>query len=144
MPPELTMSKSEREEFLAGLHVGVLAIADDRGGVPLAAPIWYRYEPGGEVVMSISTDSVKARLLTAAGRASLCAQREDLPYAYVTVEGPVTIGGPDEDERLRLAERYLGRELAAAYHAATAGEATVTVRLAPDRWRTQDYGKMPS
>ena len=34
-------------------------------------------------------ESLKARALRAAGRASLCVQRETFPYAYVTVEGPV-------------------------------------------------------
>lgn len=44
----LAMSKTQREQFLAGLHVGVLAIPDPGRG-PLNAPIWYGYEPGGEI-----------------------------------------------------------------------------------------------
>ena len=44
----LKMTKPEREAFLADLHVGVISIAEkDRG--PLTAPIWYGYEPGGEL-----------------------------------------------------------------------------------------------
>ena len=139
MTSPLTMSKSDREAFLADLHVGVLAIARD--GAPLAGPVWYRYEPGGDVVISIGPESEKARLLAAAGRASLCAQREELPYAFVTVEGPVTISPGDEAERAGLAERYLG-ELAARYLDATKGEETVIVRLTPERWRTQDYSQI--
>ena len=133
------MSKTDREAFLADVHVGVVAIAGD--GAPLAGPVWYRYEPGGDVVMSIGPASEKARLLAAAGRASLCAQREELPYAFVTVEGPVTISPGEEAERARLAERYLG-ELAARYLEATKGEETVIVRLTPERWRTQDYSQI--
>jgi nitroimidazol reductase NimA-like FMN-containing flavoprotein (pyridoxamine 5'-phosphate oxidase superfamily) len=41
------MTREERETFLANLHVGVLAIPSD--GAPLTAPIWYDYEPGGDI-----------------------------------------------------------------------------------------------
>ena len=141
MASPLTMSRADREAFLADLHVGVLAIADDSAGAPLATPVWYRYEPGGDVLISTGTGSGQARLLAASGRASFCVQREDLPYAFVTVEGPVTIEAHDADERVRLAERYLG-ELAPAYLDATAGEESVLVRLTPQRWRTQDYSQI--
>ena len=91
----LTMSKGEREAFLADLHVGLLSVADDGRG-PLAVPIWYAYEPGGELRFVTGRDSRKGRLLARAGRVSLCVQTEALPYKYVSVEGPVT------DDRLRL------------------------------------------
>jgi len=141
MTSPLTMTKSAREEFLAGLHVGVLAVAAAAGGAPLAVPVWYRYEPGGDVLISTGPDTVKARFLAAAGRASFCAQREDLPYAFVSVDGPVTIGPGDEQLREDLARRYLG-ELADTYLSSTAGETTVVVRLTPERWRTQDYAQL--
>ena len=111
------MTKAKREIFLAALHVGVLAVADDSGGAPIAVPVWYRYEPGGDVVMSLGADGVKTRLLAASGRATLCAQSEDLPYAFVSVDGPVRIDAADEEERERLATRYLG-ELATTYREA--------------------------
>ena len=136
------MGKEKREAFLADLHVGVLSVASPGGGAPLSAPVWYRYEAGGDVVVSTGADSAKHRALAAAGRASFCVQREDLPYAFVTVEGSVTIDGHDEEERARLAHRYLGAELAASYLVATKDEKTVTVRLTPDRWRTQDYSQV--
>ena len=50
-------------------------------------------------------------------------------------------GNRIEAERARLAERYLG-DLAARYLEATKGEATVIVRLTPERWRTQDYSQI--
>ena len=92
--------------------------------------------------MSLGADGVKTRLLAASGRATLCAQREDLPYAFVSVDGPVRIDAGEEEERARLATRYLG-ELAPTYLEATASEQTVTVRLTPERWRTQDYAQLP-
>ena len=119
------MTRAEREAFLADLHVGVLAVAGAGDDPPLAAPVWYRYEPGGDVLISTGTESVKATLLAAAGRASFCVQHEGLPYQFVTVEGPVAIGGADEAERERIAIRYLGAEMAAGYMASTAGESNV-------------------
>jgi len=35
-----TMTKQERESFLADLHVGVISIAEEGRG-PLTVPIWY-------------------------------------------------------------------------------------------------------
>ena len=84
------MTETERQEFLAGLHVGVLGI-ERADGPPLLLPVWYSYEPGGDVEVLTSASSLKGRLAVAAGRASLCAQQEELPYKYVSVEGAVTI-----------------------------------------------------
>ena len=141
---ELTMTKGEREQFLAGVHVGVVGVAAD-GHAPLTVPIWYAYEPGGEVRFITGGDSRKAALLERAGRASLCAQTEQAPYQYVSVEGPVTIeGGFDAAERRAIAHRYLGPELGDAYYDGTAADAVgnVTVRLRPERWLSVDYSKM--
>jgi nitroimidazol reductase NimA-like FMN-containing flavoprotein (pyridoxamine 5'-phosphate oxidase superfamily) len=140
----LSMTKTERETFLAGLHVGVLAIAGADGESPVLAPIWYGYEPGGDVRMLIDAAGRKAERLRATGRASLCAQNEALPYQYVTVQGPVTlVAGLDEDERSAIAHRYLGPELAPVYLAATGhrGGEGLTASLTPERWLTVDYAK---
>jgi PPOX class probable F420-dependent enzyme len=136
------MSQNEREEFLAGVHIAVLAVARE-GGPPLVTPVWYRYSPGGEVELNTARDSEKGRLLAAAGRASLCAQSEALPYAYVTIEGPVEIAETTAEAREDIAVRYLGAELGAAYVASTADVDDVIVRLRPERWRTVDYAKLP-
>jgi PPOX class probable F420-dependent enzyme len=138
------MTQAERETFLAGVHVGVLAI-DDGDRAPLTVPVWYAYEPGGEVRFTTGGDSRKAQCLERAERASLCAQTETAPYQYVSVEGAVTIERHvDPDERRAIAHRYLGPELGDAYYDATAADAvdSVTVRLAPERWLTVDYNKM--
>ena len=132
------MTKAEREEFLADLHVGVLAV-DEPGRGPCSLPIWYLMD-GGEVVMRIDEGSQKDRLLGAAGRATLTVQTEEAPYKYVSVEGPVTIGPPTL-EQLVLATRYLGPELGQWYVDNTSGGSSVEVRLRPEHWRTHDYGK---
>ena len=56
------MSKQERDDFLAALHVGVLAV-ERPDGPPLVTPVWYRYTAGGAVEFNISTSSEKARQL---------------------------------------------------------------------------------
>jgi PPOX class probable F420-dependent enzyme len=140
----LSMTRAERETFLADVHVGVISIAEPGRG-PLTAPIWYAYEPGGEVVVITGRDSRKGRLLASSPRISLCAQTEKPPYRYVSVEGPVTYVGPTDREKLgrMLAHRYLGPELGERYLEATASEtgASVVVRMRPDRWLTVDYAK---
>jgi len=118
----LSMSRAEREEFLAGLHVGVLAVAspDDRG--PLAAPVWYTYRPGGTVNVSTGHGTRKALAIAAAGRFSLCAQDERPPYKYVTVEGPAVL-----------------EEATDAYIAANPGGAQVMIRMTPEHWLSRAY-----
>src|SRR5947207_9377532 len=107
MPPAMT--KEEREAFLADLHVGVISIAEEGRG-PLTVPIWYSYEPGGEIRIITARSSRKGKLLEQAGRFSLCAQAETPPYKYVSVEGPiVAIEGADRERDARpLAHRYFG------------------------------------
>jgi PPOX class probable F420-dependent enzyme len=133
-----------RQEFLSGLHVGVLAV-ERPDGPPLNVPVWYAYEPGGDVEVMTGAGSVKGRLLAAVGRASLCAQQEELPYKYVTVEGPVTIEPLTDIEQARaaiepIAVRYLGDQMGRAYAAESAGTDAIRVRIAIERWFTVDYG----
>ena len=145
----LAMTRPEREAFLAGLHVGVLSLPEPGRG-PLTVPIWYAYEPGGDVVLVTDRASRKGRLLVAGARVSLCAQAESLPYKYVSIEGPVVAVEPADVERdtRPLAHRYLGRELGDRYVEATAGDraagGSVRVRIRPERWLTVDYAKQYS
>ena len=135
------MTRAEREEFLADVHVGVigLAVADGRA---LALPIWYSYEPGGGVSVITDPSSVKGRAIEATGWFSLCAQDEAPPYKYVTVEGPVAADGAvDEETRTAMAHRYLGVEFGNLYLESTADEEGVLYRMTPERWYTVDYAK---
>jgi nitroimidazol reductase NimA-like FMN-containing flavoprotein (pyridoxamine 5'-phosphate oxidase superfamily) len=139
------MTTAEREEFLAGLHVAILGV-DDPGRGPLTIPVWYSYAPGGTVTVVTGGQSVKAQLLRAAGRFSLCVQSESMPYRYVSVEGSITTVDEtvSDEERRALAHRYLGAEGGDLYVASTAEQAagSVAFRMAPQRWRTTDYGKL--
>lgn len=139
---DMKMTIDEREAFLAGLHVGVLAV-ERNDGPPLSIPVWYEYDPGGEVVIVIGADSLKHRLVAAAGRFSLCAQDENLPYKYVSVEGPVSSAtDADVDDTLSMAHRYMGQELGDLCTEGTAGDSIRRVAMRPERWFTVDYAKM--
>jgi len=141
----LAMSAAEREGFLADPHVGILSVADEAGRAPLALPVWYAYEPGGEIVFITGRDSRKMTLIRAAGRVSLVVQEAAPPYRYASVEGPVA--GFEEparqEDRRALAERYLGAEGGAQYLEATkdVADTMVLTRVRPERWYTRDYTK---
>jgi hypothetical protein len=141
---DLTMSVEERERFLADVHVGVVGVHDPRdGSAPLLVPVWYRYQPGGEVLVQTSRESVKARFMQEAGRFSLCVQKESAPYQYVSVEGPVVaVDDPlPSAECEALAHRYLDPETASAYLDANAQQLTedILFHMRPQRWRTADF-----
>ena len=141
----LAMTKEEREAFLADIHVAVISVAEDGHG-PLVVPIWYSYEPGGEVRIITGRASRKGKLLERAGRFSLCVQTETLPYKYVSVEGSiVAVEAADlERDRRPLARRYLGTELGDRYiENRRDAVGSVLVRMRPDRWLTRDYAKHP-
>jgi nitroimidazol reductase NimA-like FMN-containing flavoprotein (pyridoxamine 5'-phosphate oxidase superfamily) len=147
MPRALT--RSERERFLADRHVGVVSLGDAARG-PLSSPVWYTYEPGGDIVFCTRRGTRKAGLLRLGGRASFLAQVEGdvaqgvLPV-YVSVEGPIVkLEDADLDRDLRpIVHRYLGREVGDGYLKATRGDAAtdeLVVHVRPERWLTRTFG----
>ena len=134
------MTVAEREAFLADVHVGILAI-DEPGRGPLALPVWYQVEDG-KIIMGMSGTSLKARLLRAAGRATLTVQTEAPPYLYASVEGPVVVEATQRDD-LSMATRYLGPVLGQWYADNNPStDESVLVTITPEHWRTMDFGKI--
>jgi hypothetical protein len=98
-------------------------------------PIWYSYEPGGEVRIITGRTSRKGKLLERAGRFSLCVQTKTPPYKYASVEGSIlAVEAADLERhrrplarrfRHRLGDRYIestvrhGQERACSYAART-------------------------
>ncbi|MCZ6642193.1 MAG: pyridoxamine 5'-phosphate oxidase family protein [Gammaproteobacteria bacterium] len=134
------MTQQEKEQFLADLHVGVLGINRSDLG-PLTVPIWYSYEPGGELQFITGRQSAKGKLLDEGVRVTLCAQSEDPPYQYVSVEGAIVSISPEDGEILPMAKRYLGEERGSAYAEQSNEANSVVVRVLPDNWLAVDYGK---
>ena len=119
-----------REQFLKEPNVAVLATVDAKGRAH-AAPIWYLYEDG-VLIMSTGRGSQKHRNVEAHPNVTLVVDRRTLPYYAVMARGRAEIGPPlTEDERLRMAVRYLGEEMGRAYVARRSGGDSVTIRLRP-------------
>jgi nitroimidazol reductase NimA-like FMN-containing flavoprotein (pyridoxamine 5'-phosphate oxidase superfamily) len=138
------MSRAERETFLAATHVGVVAV-DAPGRGPLSVPVWYRYEPGGELRFVTGASSRKAKLIRAAGRIGFCVQTEQPPYQYVSVEGPASFGEPDYERDVRqVAIRYLGEQMGQMYLKMMAAEPepSILVIMKPERWYSVDYSRL--
>ena len=133
------MSESDRQKFLSGVHIGVIAVErPDRA--PFAVPIWYEYEPGGEVVLWTSAGTVKEKVIRVAGRFSITVQDEQPPYRYVTAEGDVTaIESADADQALAIATRYLGDADGAAFTEQNFNDSSIVIRMQPKRWLSFDY-----
>src|SRR5215469_60457 len=140
----ILMSAAEREEFLAGVHVGVLSAAAGTAGRTLAVPVWYSYQPGGLVSVLTGRRSRKAAAIRGAGRFCLCVQDDSPPYRYVSVEGPlVSEEELDPAERLAMARRYLGAADGDRYVTDNPDpeRKNVAFRMRPERWLSQDQGK---
>ncbi len=138
------MNQAEKEEFLAGLHVGVLGL-NNPGAGPLTVPIWYDYTPGGELWVITGKNSRKGKLIETGTRLSLAAQTETPPYVYVSVEGVVSgIEATDAETLKAMAVRYLGEEQGQAYAAGSSLDGQITVRITPQNWLAVDYGRAAS
>ncbi|MET8902848.1 pyridoxamine 5'-phosphate oxidase family protein [Streptomyces sp. NPDC048232] len=141
----MALTREEREKFLAEPHIAALAVDGEAGRAPLTVPIWYQYEPGGDVWIMTGLDSRKNQRIRAAGRFSLMVDRLEPTIRYVSVEGPVVDTVPATEENLReISARYLPAEKVDGYVAfasANHGE-QVIVRMRPERWVSSDLGSV--
>ncbi|MFD8193723.1 pyridoxamine 5'-phosphate oxidase family protein [Streptomyces wuyuanensis] len=142
----MALSREEREQFLAEPHVAAIAVdSGEEDRAPLNVPIWYQYEPGGDIWILTGRDSRKHRLIGAAGRFSLMVDRLDPSVRYVQVEGPVTSTEPGGEAELReLAARYLPPDKVDGYVGFALKEhgETVVIRMRPQRWLSSDLGRV--
>ena len=124
------MTTGEAEQFLGEPNVAVLATVD-RLGRAHAAPIWYLYEEGAFII-STGRGSQKHRNVEANANVTLVVDRRTLPYYAVMAHGSAEIGPAlSPEERLRLAARYLGDELARRYVERTTSEDSISIRIRP-------------
>ncbi|MEU2824206.1 pyridoxamine 5'-phosphate oxidase family protein [Streptomyces bacillaris] len=140
----MALTRDEREQFLAEPHVAALAVdSAEEGRAPLTVPIWYQYEPGGDLWIMTGRDSRKGRLIGAAGRFSLMVDRLTPTVRYVSVEGPVVSTLPATRERLvEISSRYLPAEQVEAYvdFAWKEHGEQVVIHMRPQRWLSSDLG----
>lgn len=143
--PHLTVN--EREAFLAASHIGVLSVESDNDRPPLTVPVWYGYEPGGDLSFFTGTQgrtARKSRLIEKAGVVSFCVQQEETPYKYVTIEGTVVQVNkpPSAEQMFAVVRRYLPEEQARAMVTAELehpDSQLVLYTIRPDRWLTSDF-----
>ncbi|MFG2746369.1 pyridoxamine 5'-phosphate oxidase family protein [Streptomyces sp. KS_5] len=141
----MALTREEREEFLAEPHIAALAVDAGAGRAPLTVPIWYRYEPGGDLWIMTGLDSRKNELIQAAGRLSLMVDRIEPTIRYVSVEGPVVNTVPATLEQLReISARYLPAEKVDGYvdFAWKNHGEQVVVHVRPERWVSSDLGQV--
>jgi hypothetical protein len=110
-----TMSRAEREEFLAGLHVGVLSVASPDGRGPLTLPGLVHLPAGRHGEREHRPRHPQGPGHRGGGPGQPVRPGRAAPYKYVTVEGPVVMEDATDAERLELARRYLGIEGGDAY-----------------------------
>lgn len=139
----MALSKADREQFLAQPHIGALAVQERPDRAPLVVPIWYDYEPGGELWVLTEPDSRKGRAIKATGRYSLMVERTTPTVRYVSVEGPIThIERGSRERTFSMARRYLPADKAAAYtefELTTMGE-HMALYMRPEHWISSDLG----
>ncbi|REF37941.1 pyridoxamine 5'-phosphate oxidase family protein [Thermasporomyces composti] len=141
----MPLSVAEREQFLAEPHVGSLAVARGPNNPPLVVPTWYHYTPGGELWVMTGADSVKARLIRAAGQFSLLVERVEPTIRYVSVEGRLARVEPVTRAHLEaLHRRYLPEEQASRYvrNAENDGRERIVLAMRPERWFSSDLGTL--
>jgi PPOX class probable F420-dependent enzyme len=127
------MTRERAYALLAeGTRTGKLATvrADGR---PHVAPVWFVLH-GDDLVFNTGAETLKGRALRRDPRAALSVDVEAPPYAFVTVEGAVTIE-TDPDAMLpysiEIARRYLGDDLADQFGRRNAVPGELLVRLHP-------------
>jgi hypothetical protein len=141
----MALTREEREQFLAEPHIAALAVDAGPDRAPLTVPIWYQYEPGGDIWIMTGLDSRKYELISAAGRFSLMVDRLEPTIRYVSVEGPVVDTAPATLDQLReISARYLPADKVDGYvdfARKNHGEQLV-LRMRPERWVSSDLGQV--
>lgn len=132
------MKKLTRAECLTFLldrpRTGKIATVQPNGR-PHVAPIWFALD-GDQVVFTTWHATVKAHNLRHAPWVSLCVDDETPPFAFVKVDGTVTIASDLGELRqwaTAIARRYMGDELAEQYGNRNAVEGELLVRVTPTR-----------
>jgi PPOX class probable F420-dependent enzyme len=129
------MSSEQAYRFLAeGRRTGKVATVRADGS-PHVAPIWFVLD-GTDLVFTTGAESVKGRTLRRDPRLALVVDLEAPPYAFVLVEGTVTLS-EDVAEMLPLAiaigARYMGAEFAEEFGRRNAAPGEMLVRLTPSK-----------
>jgi len=129
------MNDDETRTFLLeGTRTGKLGWVS-KDGRPHVAPIWFLLD-GDDIVFMTETKGGKGLAMARTGRASLVVDIEEPPYAFVKVDGSVTVTPNDPDLLdwgTRIGGRYMGQDRAEEFGRRNAVPEEALVRLTPDR-----------
>jgi PPOX class probable F420-dependent enzyme len=135
------MNEAEVRAFLThGTRTGKLAVTR-LDGSPMVVPIWFVMDDDGSLIFTTWADSIKGKALRRDGRVSLCVDEEEPPYAYVRVDGTVTLTGDVDQLRVwasRIGGRYMGAEQAEQFGARNGVDGELLVRISPTKIVAQD------
>lgn len=134
------MTRQEALDFLSdGTRTGKIATVREDGS-PHVVPIWFIID-NGDIVFTTWHESVKLRNLATNSRAALVADLEEPPYAYVSVEGRVTISDDLHELKsyaTRIGGRYMGEDRAEEFGERNGVPGEVVVRIRIDRVIAKD------
>lgn len=129
------MTADERRRFLSA-GTRTMKVATVRAdGRPHVVPVWFVLD-GDTVVFTTGEDTLKGRRLRRDPRVALCVDEETPPFAFVLIEGTAELmrNAPDLlDWATRIARRYMGADLAAAYGKRNAVASELLVRVTPTK-----------
>jgi PPOX class probable F420-dependent enzyme len=130
------LNEEEIRAFLtAGTRTGKLAVTR-LDGSPMVVPIWFAVDEDDTILFTTWAESIKGKALRRDGRVSLCVDEEQPPYAYVRVDGVVTLSQDSELLRTwatRIGGRYMGAAKAEEYGERNGVDGELLVRITPTR-----------
>jgi PPOX class probable F420-dependent enzyme len=145
------MSKEEIEKFLMqGTFTGKLATTK-KDGSSHVVPIWFVFDSNNndgrvsetekegydDIIFTTSSGSAKARNIQRENRVSICVDDQTPPFSYVVIYGTGRIQHCEQTELFRfatkIAQRYVGKEVAELYGKRNSAEGEVLVRIKPIR-----------
>ena len=125
------LTPEQMAEFLERPLVAVYVTLRANGS-PHAIPVWYEYRDGDFLVFTSSTFQ-RVKNLERDSRAAITISTHDVPYMYVSAEGPVSITSEGVAETgLSIARRYMGED-AQQFLDDVYDEHSVVLRLTPER-----------
>jgi PPOX class probable F420-dependent enzyme len=123
-----------RAFLLQGTRTAALATvrADGR---PHVAPVWFTLD-GDDLLFTTGESTVKGANLRRDGRVALMVDDEEPPFAFVSIEGDVSLSddlGTMRHWAIRIAARYMGEDQADAYGKRNAVPGELLVRARPTK-----------
>jgi len=133
----MEMSIDELDHFLRhGTFTGKIATirADGR---PHIAPVWFVLDDDTkDIVLTTTHASLKAKNILRDNRVSISVDDQTPLYSFVIIEGIAEISAQPEELlkwATKIAERYMGRNIAEVYGKRNSGKGELLIRVKPSK-----------